>query len=69
MKIEKLSNFSKIYNQYDVFLIDLWGVMHNGIRLNPGAIKTVENLSNNNKKIRTQSGIRNFSRRLVEKFI
>jgi ribonucleotide monophosphatase NagD (HAD superfamily) len=25
--------------------------MHNGIRLNPGAIKTVENLSNNNKKI------------------
>ena len=51
MKIEKLSNFSKIYHQYDVFLIDLWGVMHNGIRLNPGAIKTVENLSNNNKKI------------------
>ena len=51
MKIEKLSNFSKIYNQYDVFLIDLWGVMHNGIRLNPGAIKTVKNLSNNNKKI------------------
>ncbi len=51
MKIEKLSNFSKICNQYDVFLIDLWGVMHNGIRLNPGAIKTVENLSNNNKKI------------------
>ena len=51
MKIEKLSNFSKIYDQYDVFLIDLWGVMHNGIRLNPGAIKTVENLSNNNKKI------------------
>ncbi|SVB14974.1 uncharacterized protein METZ01_LOCUS167828, partial [marine metagenome] len=50
MKIEKLSNFSKIYDQYDVFLIDLWGVMHNGIRLNPGAIKTVENLSNNNKK-------------------
>jgi HAD superfamily hydrolase (TIGR01459 family) len=51
MKIEKLYNFSKIYHQYDVFLIDLWGVMHNGIRLNPGAIKTVENLSNNNKKI------------------
>ena len=51
MKIEKLSNFSKIYHQYDVFLIDLWGVMHNGIKLNPGAIKTVENLSNNNKKI------------------
>ena len=27
-----------------LFLIDLWGVMHNGIRLYPGAIEVVKNL-------------------------
>ncbi len=33
-----------IYKKYDVFFIDLWGVMHNGIELHPGAIQVLENL-------------------------
>ena len=28
---EKLNNLSDIDDHYDVFLIDLWGVIHNGI--------------------------------------
>ena len=44
-------NFSVISNSYDAFIIDLWGVMHNGIRLNSGAIEVVENLSKNRKRI------------------
>ena len=32
MKIKKLDHLSKIYKEYDAFIIDLWGVMHNGIR-------------------------------------
>ena len=38
MKIKKLDHLSEIYYEYDAFLIDLWGVMHNGIRLNKSAI-------------------------------
>ena len=30
----KINNLSEIRDFYDVFLIDLWGVIHNGIVLN-----------------------------------
>ncbi|MEC7168859.1 MAG: TIGR01459 family HAD-type hydrolase [Pseudomonadota bacterium] len=46
-----LKNLSEIYKNYDTFIIDLWGVIHNGIRLNDNAIKTIEQLSKNFKKI------------------
>ena len=51
MKIRKLENLSKIFHQYDAFIIDLWGVMHNGIKLNEAAINTVRKLNENNKKV------------------
>ena len=41
MKIKKLDHLSKIYNGYDAFLIDLWGVMHNGIQLNSSALDVI----------------------------
>jgi Predicted sugar phosphatases of the HAD superfamily len=44
MKIRKLDHLSEIYNAYDAFLIDLWGVIHNGIKLNASAINTVTKL-------------------------
>ena len=50
MKIKKLEHLSKIYNEYDAFLIDLWGVMHNGVTLNPKAIEAVDKLKKNLKK-------------------
>ena len=49
--MKKLSHLSEIYNSYDAFIIDLWGVIHNGIKLNPDAMIAVKNLSENNKKI------------------
>ena len=51
MKIKKLDHLSEIFNKYDAFLIDLWGVMHNGIRLNASAINVVEKLEEKDKKI------------------
>ena len=49
--MKKLDNLSEIYCNYDTFIIDLWGVMHDGISLNQNAIKAVDNLQQNSKKI------------------
>ena len=49
--MKELNHLSDIYNDYDTFVIDLWGVMHNGMMLNPKAIKVIEQLKNNSKKI------------------
>ena len=49
--MKKLENLSEIYNQYDAFIIDLWGVVHNGIRLNPGATEVIEKLNDKDKEI------------------
>ena len=40
----------EIVNKYDVFSIDLWGVIHDGISLNPPAIEVLENLKKKNKE-------------------
>ena len=48
--MKELKGLKEIYNNYDTFIIDLWGVMHNGITLNPKAIKVIENLKKNSKK-------------------
>ena len=45
MKRKKIKGLSEVYHKYDVFFIDLWGVVHNGIKLYPGAIKVLENLN------------------------
>ena len=41
--------FKAIVENYDFFFIDLWGVIHNGIRLNENAIKTLIEISNTKK--------------------
>ena len=35
---EELKKFKNISNVYDVYFIDLWGVIHNGINLFDNAI-------------------------------
>jgi len=42
--VKKLDHLAEIYTSYDTFIIDLWGVMHNGVKLNPKAIEAVDNL-------------------------
>ena len=49
--MKKLDHLSEIYSFYDTFVIDLWGVMHDGILLNSKAIQTIEELKKKNKKI------------------
>jgi len=49
--LKKLNHLSEIFNDYDTYVIDLWGVMHNGINLNLKAMETIENLKKNSKKI------------------
>ncbi len=39
-----------IANSYDLFFIDIWGVIHNGINLHSNSIEVLENLSKLNKK-------------------
>ena len=41
---------SKIAFDYDLFYIDIWGVIHNGLELNLSAIKTLKKLEQNKKK-------------------
>ena len=47
--MKKLDHLKNIFNNYDHFIIDLWGVVHNGVKPNEGAMKTIEELYNNNK--------------------
>ncbi len=49
--MKKIDHLSEIYNSYETFVIDLWGVMHNGIKLNDRAVEVIENLQKNKKKI------------------
>ncbi len=49
--MKELNHLSEISNNYDTFIIDLWGVIHNGIQLNSKAMETIKNLNDNSKKI------------------
>ena len=39
---------SKI-NSYELFFIDIWGVIHNGLQIFEDSIEVLENLKKNNK--------------------
>ena len=49
--MKELKHLADIFKNYDTFIIDLWGVMHNGVALNPNAIDAVDKLKKNSKKI------------------
>ena len=49
--MKKLEHLSEICDLYDTYIIDLWGVIHNGININTKALEAVENLSSKNKRI------------------
>ena len=49
--MKKLNHLAEIYKDYDTYIIDLWGVIHNGVKLNPKAIETVQNLIQSKKKV------------------
>jgi len=49
--LKKLNHLAEVYKNYDTYVIDLWGVIHNGVRLNPKALEVVEKLIQNKKKV------------------
>ena len=50
MQTKLIKGLSQVHYKYDTFFIDLWGVVHNGIQLNPGAIEVLKNLNKLNKR-------------------
>ena len=66
MKIKKLDHLSSIFNEYDAFIIDLWGVMHNGVSLNNSAVKAVSELQSNGKRIVFLSNAPRPTKKVVE---
>ncbi len=44
------TGLKSIASHYDLFFIDIWGVIHNGIKLHENAVTVLEELSKNNKK-------------------
>lgn len=48
---EEIVNFQNIVDKYDLYFVDLWGVIHNGIKLFSNAIEVLNNLKSNNKKV------------------
>ena len=44
--MKELNHLADIFENYDTFIIDLWGVMHNGVTLNSNAIEAVEKIPN-----------------------
>jgi len=49
--VKKLNHLAEIYKNYDTYIIDLWGVIHNGVRLNDKAMEAVKNLVQGKKKV------------------
>ena len=66
MKIKKLEHLSEIFQEYDAFIIDLWGVMHNGVNLNNSAVKAVRELQSNEKRIIFLSNAPRPTKKVVE---
>ena len=46
-----IESISKIVNQYELFLIDQWGVLHNGYIGYPSAINCIKDLIKLRKKL------------------
>ena len=49
--MRELKHLAEVFNKYDTFVIDLWGVMHNGIKLNEEAIGAIDQLQKKSKKV------------------
>ena len=69
--MKKLNHLEEIFNSYNTFIIDLWGVMHDGVKLNPKAVESVDHLIKNQKKViflsnapRPSNEVRKFLRKL-----
>jgi ribonucleotide monophosphatase NagD (HAD superfamily) len=68
MKTKLIKGLREIQSKYNAFFIDLWGVIHNGVELHPGAINVLENLNKLNKRFVLMSNAPRPAKN-VEKFL
>ena len=68
MQTKFIKGLGEVYDKYDAFFIDLWGVVHNGIQLNSGAIEVLENLNKLKKRFVLMSNAPRPAKN-VEKFL
>ena len=68
METKLIKGLNQVQSNYDAFFIDLWGVIHNGIKLHPGAVEVLENLNKLNKRFILMSNAPRLSKS-VEKFL
>jgi len=50
MKTKLIKGLNEVQSKYDTFFIDLWGVIHNGVKLYPEAIEVLENINKLKKR-------------------
>ncbi len=69
--MKNLNHLEDIHQNYDTYIIDLWGVIHNGISLNPKAIDAIDNLQKKSKDVvflsnapRPSSNVREFLKQI-----
>ena len=68
METKLIKGLNQVQSKYDAFFIDLWGVIHNGIQLYPGAVGVLEKLNKLNKRFVLMSNAPRPSKS-VEKFL
>jgi len=68
MNKKTITGLRQIYEKYDAFFIDLWGVVHNGVHLYPNAIDVLENLNKLKKRFVLMSNAPRPSKN-VQKFL
>jgi HAD superfamily hydrolase (TIGR01459 family) len=49
--VKNISGLKEIFQDYDIFILDQWGVMHDGCNGYPDAIKCIYHLIENKKKL------------------
>ena len=50
-RIPVLAGVAPLARRYDGFIVDVWGVLHDGVNAYPGAIETLEKLSTAGKRV------------------
>lgn len=48
--MQQILGIKEIYNNYNYFIFDVWGVLHDGAKAYPNVIETLQFLKENNKK-------------------
>jgi len=51
MTIKEVNYISEISDQYDIFFVDLWGVIHDGVEAYPGVHEALSSLQKTGKKV------------------